>query len=230
MIKMTSILRSFFVLLIRMFLLSNSQAIYISLLIIGVILVILIFVFLLYKNILSKKRIKKIAMNRLYRFANINDYLLLNNYKIQIDDKNEGVIDHLLITDRFIYVIHDFNLSGVIEGRYFDEQLNAVINKEEKYIANPLNYNRNMIKRLALYQGLDNSYLKGIVVINNDTIVNIDEIPEQYAIVKANKLIKTIKKMDGIKIKPFKEDTIVDFINLLNKENEQKNSDKHCIN
>lgn len=222
---MTSILRSFFVLFIRMFLLSKSQAIYISLLIIGVILVILIFVFLLYKNILSKKRIKKIAMNRLYRFANINDYLLLNNYKIQIDDKNEGVIDHLLITDRFIYVIHDFNLSGVIEGRYFDEQLNAVINKEEKYIANPMNYNRNMAKRLALYQGLDNSYLKGIVVINNDTIVNIDEIPDQYAIVKANKLIKTIKKMDGIKIKPFKEDTIVDFINLLNKENEQKNSD-----
>lgn len=208
-----------------MFLLSKSQAIYISLLITGVILVTLIFIFLLYKNILSKKRIKKITMNRLYRFANVNDYLLLNNYKIQIDDKNEGVIDHLLITDRFIYVIHDFNLSGVIEGRYFDEQLNAVINKEEKYIANPLNYNRNMAKRLALYQGLDNSYLKGIVVINNDTIVNIDEIPDQYAIVKANKLIKTIKKMDGIKIKPFKEDTIVDFINLLNKENEQKNSD-----
>ncbi len=205
-----------------MFLLSNSQAIYISLLIIGVILVILIFIFLLYKNILSKKRIKKITMNRLYRFANVNDYLLLNNYKIQIDDKNEGVIDHLLITDRFIFVIHDFNLSGVIEGRYFDEQLNAVINKEEKYIANPMNYNRNMAKRLALYQGLDNSYLKGIVVINNDTIVNIDEIPEQYAIVKANKLIKTIKKMDGIKIKPFKEDTIVEFINLLNKENENK--------
>ena len=222
MIKMTSILRSFFVLFIRMFLLSNSQAIYISLLIIGVILVILIFIFLLYKNILSKKRIKKITMNRLYRFANVNDYLLLNNYKIQIDDKNEGVIDHLLITDRFIFVIHDFNLSGVIEGRYFDEQLNAVINKEEKYIANPMNYNRNMAKRLALYQGLDNSYLKGIVVINNDTIVNIDEIPEQYAIVKANKLIKTIKKMDGIKIKPFKEDTIVEFINLLNKENENK--------
>lgn len=208
-----------------MFLLSKSQAIYISLLITGVILVTLIFIFLLYKNILSKKRIKKITMNRLYRFANVNDYLLLNNYKIQIDDKNEGVIDHLLITDRFIYVIHDFNLSGVIEGRYFDEQLNAVINKEEKYIANPMNYNRNMAKRLALYQGLDNSYLKGIVVINNDTIVNIDEIPDQYAIVKANKLIKTIKKMDGIKIKPFKEDTIVDFINLLNKENEQKNSD-----
>ena len=94
-----------------MFLLSKSQAIYISLLITGVILVTLIFIFLLYKNILSKKRIKKITMNRLYRFANVNDYLLLNNYKIQIDDKNEGVIDHLLITDRFIYVIHDFNLS-----------------------------------------------------------------------------------------------------------------------
>lgn len=222
MIKMTSILRSFFVSFIRMFIITQPQAIYLSLLIAGVILVILIFVFLLYKNILSKKKIKKITMNRLYRFANVNDYLLLNNYKIQIDDTHEGVIDHLLITDRFIFVIHDFNLSGVIEGRYFDEQLNAVINKEEKYIANPMNYNRNMAKRLALYQGLDNSYLKGIVVINNDTIVNIDEIPEQYAIVKANKLIKTIKKMDGVKIKPFKEDTIVDFINALNKENENK--------
>ena len=219
---MTSNMRSFFVSFKRMFLLTQPQAIYLSLLITGVILVVLIFVFLLYKNILSKKKIKKITMNRLYRFANVNDYLLLNNYRIQIDDTHEGVIDHLLITDRFIFVIHDFNLSGVIEGRYFDEQLNAVINKEEKYIANPMNYNRNMAKRLALYQGLDNSYLKGIVVINNDTIVNIDEIPEQYAIVKANKLIKTIKKMDGVKIKPFKEDTIVDFINALNKENENK--------
>ena len=73
MIKMTSIMRSFFVSFIRMFLLTQPQAIYLSLLITGVILVILIFVFLLYKNVLSKKKIKKITMNRLYRFANVND-------------------------------------------------------------------------------------------------------------------------------------------------------------
>ena len=205
-----------------MILLNNDQKIYLSLLIVGGVIVLLLLFFLIYRNFIAKRRIKIRTGKRLYRFANVNDYLLLNNYKIQIDEKNMGVVDHILITNKFIFVIHDFPISGYVGGVYLDEQLHHITRKNDELIANPLNYNRNLSKRLAQYNGLDNSFLKGIVVTNEDAYFDISELPGQFAVCRPSQLMKTIKKMDGVKIKPFKEDTIVNFINSLAKENQNE--------
>lgn len=199
--------------------LNAEQKLYLSFLIAGCIVVLLLAFYLFYKNYLVKKKLKFFAGYILYRYSNLNDYLLLNDYKIHIDEKHIGEIDHILITNKFIVVINDFSISGVLTGRYNDEQIKLTNNKETKLIANPLNYNRNLTKRLALFNDLDNSFLKGITVINDDSLVEIDEMLEQFKICRKKDLKKVIRQFEKEDVKPFKEDTVVNFINILNENN-----------
>lgn len=196
-----------------------GQQIYLSFLIGSGIIVIGLLVFLFYRNFLKKRRLKQSVYHTLYRYANFNDYLLLNDYRVHIDSENVGDIDHVLVTDKFIYIIHDFPISGLITGKYNDEQLILSTKKEDKSILNPLNYNRNLTKRVALFNDLDNSFLKGIVVINDDSVIDISDIPSQFSIVQISGLKKLIKEIEDEEVKPFKEDTIVNFINQLNRIN-----------
>lgn len=205
-----------------MILLTSPQKIYITLLIIGIAVFLVLLFTLLYRLWTARKVNNKLVASKLYRFANMNDYLLLNDYHINIDDVNVGKIDHILVTNKYIYVIHDYSYYGVISGLYFDEQLKLTNNKGERNIANPLNYNRNLAKRLALSNGLDNTFIKGIVVVGDQSTFKIDELPAQFNICRSSKLIKIVKEMDGSEVKPFKEETIVKFINYLSKENDRK--------
>jgi hypothetical protein len=186
---------------------------------VGAMLVMLLLFVFLYRNVIVKNRFKNSVGHLLYRYSNLNDYLLLNNYHIYIDDKNIGEIDHVLITNKFIVVINDAQLSGVISGDYSSDNLKFTTKNGNELILNPLNYNRNLTKRVALFNDLDNSYLKGIVVVPDDSYINIDNIPEQFFICKKRDLKKTIKEIEREEVKPFKEDTIVNFINYLNNHN-----------
>ena len=217
---MTLINKSFFCIIFHtMTLLNLSQKIFISAAILGGLVVLLLLWVLFYRNFLKRHRLRKVVGYKLYRFSNLNDYLLLNDYQISIDDKSKGKIDHILITNKFIVIINDYQVSGVLSGDYSSEQLKVTTNKGEKLIANPLNYNRNLTKRVALFNDLDKSFLKGLVVVNDDAVINIDNIPAQYNICTVSEMKRLIKEFDKEDVKPFKEDTVVRFINILNDNN-----------
>ena len=204
-----------------MTLLTFGQALYISLSIIGGLIILVLLYILLFKNLLRKKNLKNRVCKSLYKYSNYNDYLLLNDYRIHIDDKNIGHIDHILITNKFITIINDFPLSGVITGDYNDENLNLTDKNGTKKIINPLNYNINLTKRLAIFNSLENSFVRGIVVTNEDSIIKVSNLPEQFTIVSKKDLKNAIKEYEKKEVKPFKEDTVVNFINYLNDQNER---------
>lgn len=204
-----------------MVLLSFGQALYISLSIIAGLVVLVLLYILLFRNLLRKKNLKNRVCRSLYKYSNLNDYLLLNNYRIHIDDKNIGQIDHILITNKFIIIINDFPISGVITGDYHNDNLNLTDKSGTKLIVNPLNYNINLTKRLAIFNNLENSFVRGIVVTNDDSVVRVANLPEQFTIVSKKDLKNTIKEFEKADVKPFKEDTVIDFINYLNDQNER---------
>ena len=204
-----------------MVLLSFNQAIYISLSIIGGLLVLVLLFVVLYKNVFRQKNLKNRVCRSLYKYSNLNDYLLLNNYKINIDDSHFGQIDHILITNKFIIIINDFPISGVVTGNYSNDHLQVTDKSGSKLIVNPLNYNINLTKRLAIFNNLENSFVRGIVVTNDDSIVDVTNLPDQFTIVSKKDLKKTIKEFEKAEVKPFKEDTVVQFINYLNDQNER---------
>ena len=204
-----------------MVLLTFVQSLYISLSIIGGLLVLLLTYIVLFKNVLRQKNLKNRVCRSLYKYSNLNDYLLLNNYRIHIDDTHFGQIDHILITNKFIIIINDFPISGVITGNYSNEHLNVTDKSGTKLIVNPLNYNINLTKRLAIFNNLENSFVRGIVVTNDDSIIDVSNLPDQFTIISKKDLRKTIKDFEKVDVKPFKEETVVQFINYLNKQNER---------
>lgn len=206
-----------------MIFLTNPQKIYIACIVIAGLLAIILILFFLYKEVYTRKHFKDTVYFKLSGLAKLNDYLLLNNYAVDFDDNHVGIIDHLLISKKYIYVINDFQLSGVISGDLKDRSLRLITNsKNVKYISNPINYNINLIKRLNLYNHLDQTFVKGIVVIPNDTHINLSSTNNQFMMLRKKELKKYILKADKDDIKPLKEKDVVNFINKLNKQNQAR--------
>ena len=202
-----------------MILLSTSQTLYISLAIIGILVVFFLICLLYFRNIYSYKHARELTYLKLSKICEHNDYLLLNDYHIDFDDKNKGLIDHLVISNKYIIIISVFSISGVLSGKFQGEELVNVNKKGTSIVANPINYNINLTKRLALFNDLNTSFLKGLVVINNDSSINIEGHNEQFKIIKRKDLNKTIKEFDKENIKNLNEESVIKFINKLNEEN-----------
>ncbi len=199
-------------------LLTTPQVTYISVSIIGGIIVIGLLFYLFFRNVYEAKHIRELTYRTLYRLSNKNDFLLLNNYRIQIDDRNTGFIDHILISKKFVILINDFSISGVVSGDYRSDEL-INVGKKTEIIVNPLNYNINLTKRLALFNDLDHSFLRGLVVINNDSKIDINNANEQFQIIRRKDLEKTIKKFDSANVGSLNEESIIKFVNYLNEQN-----------
>lgn len=202
-----------------MILLTTSQALYISLGSIGILLVVFLFLILFYRTRYVKKHARELTYLKLSRICEHNDYLLLNDYRIDFDDSNTGIIDHLVISNKYIIIISVFSISGVLSGKFQAEELVNVNKKGASIVANPINYNINLTKRLSLFNDLNHSFLKGLVVINNDSMIKIEGHNEQFQIIKRKDLGKTIKEFDKENIKNLNEESVIQFINKLNEEN-----------
>ena len=202
---------------------TNPQKIYIASVVAASIIVVLLAFIFIFKFYYAKKHYREVTYLRLARLARINDYLLLNNYAVDFDDSHVGIIDHILISKKYIFVINDFSLSGVISGDLKDRSLRVIKDdKKIQYISNPLNYNINLIKRLNLFNHLDQTFVKGIVVIDNDSYVNISSMNDQFVMLTRKNLNAFIYKCEKDDVKPLKEVEIVNFINKLDKQNRNR--------
>ena len=202
-----------------MTLLNLAQTLYISIGSLALLVVLFLLGVLFYRNVYARKHVRELTYLKLSKVCEKNDYLLLNDYKINFDDRNTGLIDHLVITNKYIVIISVFSISGVLSGKFQAEELVNVHRKGTEIVANPLNYNINLTKRLSLFNDLNQSFLKGLVVINNDSDIRIDGHNDQFQIVKRKDLAKTLKKFDQDDIGNLNEDSVVRFINMLNEEN-----------
>lgn len=202
-----------------MALLNTSQTLFVVLLVIGILFVLALIALIIFLNFYKPKHIKEIAYFKLNKLCNFNDYLLLNDYRIHIDDSNIGLIDHIVISEKYIIIVNDFAISGVLSGDFSDEKITNYTKKGSAQIVNPLNYNINLTKRLALFNDLSQGLIKGLVVVNNDTKINISNSNNQFRIIRLKDLKRTIKELDKTDVKKLREKDVVDFINYLNNTN-----------
>ena len=203
-----------------MILLSSAQTAYIVASVIAIIIVIALLIILFIKNKYRPKHTRELTYLKLHHFCEANDYLLLNNYRINIDDSNIGIIDHIVISNKFIVIINDFPISAVLSGDFSDDNLSIYDKNGGGTVVNPLNYNVNLAKRLALFNNLSQELIRGIVVINSDSKINVTNNNAQFRIVRLSELKKTIKQFDKVNVKKLKEDDVVRFINYLDKQNQ----------
>ena len=208
-----------------MILLTVPQTLYISITVVLIVVLLLLTITFVYRNIYAKKKYKEATFLKISRAAKYNDYLLLNNYLVDFDDKHVGCIDHIVISKKYIFVINDFPLSGVISGDARSEHLRLIKNKNNAMlISNPLNYNINLIKRLNSTSRLDQTFIKGLVVIDNDSKVALENMGDQFLMVRRKEVDKVIAHFDKDDVHNLKENEVINFINKLNQSNRKRRS------
>ena len=206
-----------------MILLTIPQTLYISISVVALLLLIIFTILFIYKKGYAKKHFKEATFLKLSRLAKYNDYLLLNNYYLDFDDKHVGCIDHILISKKYIFVINDFSISGVISGDTRDNHLRLInFKKEAKIISNPINYNINLIKKLNATSRLDQTFVKGLVIVNNDASIILNNKSEQFMMVRRKDVGKIIATLDKDDVNNLKENDVVSFINKLNRINKKR--------
>ena len=97
-----------------------------------------------------------------------NDFYLINCFKAKANDEGTFHIDHIVIGDKYIYVIKDRYFNGTLLSNPHDEQWVYYNGHSCKYIQNPLVYNRIRADRLTLLTTISNSVVIPIVLINDD--------------------------------------------------------------
>ena len=95
------------------------------------------------------------------------------------------------------------------------------MDKEKKVneIVNPLNYNINLIKRFTQKHNIDQSFIKGIVVINDDSSININGTGKNFYMTTRKNLINLIYEIEESEEKNLKEKSLIDLMVKLSKEN-----------
>ena len=163
--------------------------------------IIYFFIVPLFKKKFMYKNFKYVYYKKVYKVAEYNDYLLINQINLKDnDDIIVSKIDHIILGKKFIYIIKDRYYRGALNGEkldntwlFFDEKNN------KKEVSNPMLKNEERVKKFSAISNIDPSFCISIVLINDDCVVkNPNELNSNNSFIisckKLNKLIKTIEK------------------------------------
>lgn len=171
------------------------------LIILGVILVILSVLYIIFHKsvnafivkITGKKRIQK----NLYKACKANDFLIINDIYLPVDNDKIRHVDTIIFANKYIYICSEINHSGKIKISLDDNKWRVIYNNNLTLIDNPFIYNRKIIKRLVnVVEGLENNDIKSLVILpitcNFDDKVGSDS----ELIVKENEVIDLIIQIE----------------------------------
>lgn len=184
-----------------------------------------IFYFILKKNY-SKIRgyygemwVKK-DLNKLSK----DNYIVLNDILIK-DDRGTHQIDHIVISNKGIFVIEMKNYYGLIVGDKYKEKWTQYLGHYRTEFYNPLRQNYGHIKALSKLLNLDDKLFISIVCFSNNAKLSIKHNEE---IVNFRELIKKIKNYDekNLDIDMHKCNNIILLNNISNKKIRKKHIKK----
>lgn len=153
---------------------------------------------------LFRKKYLEIYGRKIYKYANKEDYYLINKLSLESDDGSRIDIDHLLGGNKYIYVIKDRYYEGALEAKASDNswiyyERKGRKNYLKKKIDNPVLLNELRVKKLCEITALDPTLFISVVLINNEVGINEDfslEKDNSYIVSRNrfNKLINNLEK------------------------------------
>ncbi len=170
-----------------------------------VLLVVVVFGFLFWilypslRKLRMKKNVKKSFYKKVAKVANYGDYYLINEMAIHPENPSSPSIDHLLIGNKYFYLIYDYFFDGALDASAEDEYWTYHKKKGSKVkIENPLKVSSEISQYFALVNSIDQSYMVTIVLINDDCFIsqlqNDDGKLKLVTLSKLEKLINSYEK------------------------------------
>ena len=185
-----------------------TNIIFYSLMVIALTLLIFLYIYPSIKRYKESKHFNKFIYRKVYAIAMLNDYYLINNLPLYSENDEEYAIniDHILISNKFMYVIKDLYYKDVINGNKNDKVWLSYdkLGRTTEF-KNPLMLNLIRCDRFSEAQQIDRSYFISIVVVNNDIqMKNIDDISTSNSyICKKKDLKKLISKIEKRNVSNF---------------------------
>lgn len=144
------------------------------------------------KNYRIKLQIKK--------FVEINDYLYLSNITLRVAEKEYVVVDHIILGDRFIYVIATKFYYGFVNGKDIDAKWVMSDGIKTDLINNPFYANEVRIDYLSRIMKVTRDKFVNIVLLAKTAEIDNIEINNKYFhLVNEKTLYPEIKKFEDDK-------------------------------
>lgn len=203
--------------------LSNLQISFIVTVTVIVALVLCGLLYFFYRRMTIKKHFREHDYKKIRSIADSKDYYLINNFLFRVGEDDVANIDHILFADKYIYIINDFYYEGDLGGKEQDGSLILYKRNGQKfYTDNPLIFSSKIVTRLSLITGVDKSLMIGIILINDDCQVALENHNKQFYIIqrkRLNALIKAIESRDVGNINATQLEDCVHAINKMNRRN-----------
>ncbi len=162
------------------------------------------------KNWLWRHKTPEMFYKRVLRVANDFDFYLVNNIKVKSGTRPVGKIHHIIGGDKYLYLISECYFNGVIEARS-DDKIWVFYSKDDKKqdFRNPIQVNNEIINAFCMSTNINKSFIKGIVIINDDCFVQrLDTGVGETILVPVSKLEEVIKRYESDDVKPFADVTL----------------------
>ena len=158
---------------------------------------------------------------KIHQVALDYDFYLINNLVLKVGDDDFVHIDHVLLGDKFIYVIKDRYYEGAVSAKENDPSWIYYGNfKEKKYFDNPMRINKIRLERLSISSGIKPAFLISLVVVNDDCFVTpfINSSKDSY-LVSLSRLGKLIGSIEERPVPPFTPEALKQTANDLHELN-----------
>ena len=174
----------------------------------------LFFIFypLIKRSVLKRNFVRSYGRT-IYQLANVHDYYLINTLLLKANDDSTIDIDHLLLADKFIFVIKDYYFNGSLHGKDSDNSwvyyFGKVSNPKKKIIKNPLKENNERLKKLSMITGLEKSLLIPVVLVNDDCdlVFEAKDQIDNY-VIKRNQFKNLLASIENRDVAPLKADQL----------------------
>ena len=175
-----------------------------------------------YRENFLKKYGKKI-----YDIANKNDYYLINELSLKLNDDSLVNIDHLLLANKYLFLISDYYFEGTVENKIKDRSWIYYYGDYKKpnkmIIDNALMVNDKRVKKFLKFTKFDKSFVISVVVVNNDCKINeLANNDNDSYIVKIKNLEKLVKEIEGRDVGEIDQMQLLNVVNELANRNEKK--------
>ena len=165
----------------------------------------------------------------IYKEALLQDLYLINNFMFKIDDTHYGKIDHILIANKYIYIINDYYFDGDIEGKDTDASLIFISrNGKKKYMDNILLDNMKLMNKLSLITGINSSLMIGISMVNKNCNCGVASSTKSHYIIQEDKFKMLLKAIESREIGNINQEQLASAVQAIDKLNRKtkKNAKK----
>ncbi|MDR1698157.1 MAG: NERD domain-containing protein [Erysipelotrichaceae bacterium] len=140
----------------------------------------------IFRALRYKKNYKIHYAKMLYRLAIDYDYYLINNVLLPLGYTHVFRIDHILASNKYIFLIKDYKFTGHVEGKENDESWTLTSKRKDKVrrelIDNPFNDNKEARRLIPMILGIPetSSFFISIALINDESCQRIIEGKSKY--------------------------------------------------